>query len=78
MADGKDWKYLTHILSLKGYRHTGGEPDDQIDAVGLGYKCTIGGGARRVRRVDEGSEYPVGFEVEDESVVGGLGPSEGF
>jgi hypothetical protein len=31
-----------------------------------------------VRRVNEGSEYPVGRDVEDESVVRGLGHSEGF
>ena len=30
MADGKDGKYMTRILSMKGYKHTGGKPDDEM------------------------------------------------
>jgi hypothetical protein len=33
MADGKDGKYLTRILSMKGYRHTGGNPEDKMRRV---------------------------------------------
>ena len=29
MADGKDGKYLIRILGMKGYRHTGGKPEDK-------------------------------------------------
>jgi hypothetical protein len=32
-VDGKDDKYLTHILSLKGYMHTCGKPDDHMRRV---------------------------------------------
>ena len=30
MADGKDGKYMTRILRMKGYKHTGGKPDDEM------------------------------------------------
>ena len=29
MVDGKDGKYLIRILGMKGYRHTGGKPEDK-------------------------------------------------
>jgi hypothetical protein len=33
MADGKDGKYLTRILGMQGYQHTGGKPEDKMRRV---------------------------------------------
>ena len=33
MVDGKDGKYLTRILGMKAYKHTGGKPDDQMRRI---------------------------------------------
>jgi hypothetical protein len=33
MADGKDGKYLTRILGMKGYEHTGGKLEDKMRRV---------------------------------------------
>jgi hypothetical protein len=40
MADGKDGKYLKRILRMKGYKHTGGELEDEMRRA-LGTKALL-------------------------------------
>ena len=79
MADGKDGKYLTRILGMKGYMHTGGKAEDKMRRVlATNALLGIGGRARCVCRLDEGSGYRGDRAKEDESIGGGLGHCKGL